>query len=186
MDLLTVARRELFKVSGMGLAAAALPAYAIAAASESNRGTGLSGVFDVRAYGATGDGKTVDTPAINKAIEAAAATEGIVLFSPGTYVCFSIRLRSKVHLVIPYGAVILAADSPLRGQTTGYQGGTYDPAESNAPWEKYQDYRHNHWQSRCRFDVSTGSGSWREPSGQRIPEGTAFVLTFRSTSEQRI
>ena len=33
----------------------------------------VSGVYDVKAFGATGDGKTLDTPAINKAIEAAAA-----------------------------------------------------------------------------------------------------------------
>jgi len=37
------------------------------------------------------------------------------------------------------------ADSPKPGETTGYNGGTYDPAESNAPWEDYQDYGHNHW-----------------------------------------
>ena len=30
-------------------------------------------VYDVRAFGAKGDGRTLDTPAINKAIEAAAA-----------------------------------------------------------------------------------------------------------------
>jgi hypothetical protein len=39
-------------------------------------------VYDVRAFGAAGDGKTLDTTAINKAIEAAAAGGGgTVLFS---------------------------------------------------------------------------------------------------------
>ena len=41
-------------------------------------------VYDVRSFGATGDGKTLDSPAINKAIEAAAAKDGgTVFFSAG-------------------------------------------------------------------------------------------------------
>src|SRR5690242_11424254 len=41
-------------------------------------------VYNVRAFGAKGDGKTIDSPAINKAIEAAnAAGGGTVLFPPG-------------------------------------------------------------------------------------------------------
>ncbi|MGH9599609.1 MAG: rhamnogalacturonidase, partial [Terracidiphilus sp.] len=63
----------------------------------------------------------------------------------GTYLCFSIRLKSYVHLHLLQGSTILAADSPLPGQTSGYNGGVYDAAEPNAPWEPYQDYGHNHW-----------------------------------------
>ena len=37
--------------------------------------------YDVRAFGAAGDGKTIDTPAINQAIGAAAAGGGNGLFS---------------------------------------------------------------------------------------------------------
>ena len=105
-------------------------------------------LFNVRTYGATGDGKTVDTPAINRAIEAvAAAGGGTLLFPAGTYVCFTIHLRSKVDLYLEHGCTILAADSPKPGETTGYRGGTYDAAEPNAPWEPYQDYGHNHWRN---------------------------------------
>src|SRR5690348_14548522 len=38
------------------------------------------GIFNVRAMGAAGDGKTVDTPAINKTIEAAASAGGGTVF----------------------------------------------------------------------------------------------------------
>src|SRR5712692_2117165 len=52
-----------------------------------------AGVFNVKTFGATGDGKTLDSPAINQAIEAAAAAGGgTVRFPAGTYRCFSIHL----------------------------------------------------------------------------------------------
>ena len=105
-------------------------------------------LFDVRTYGATGDGKTVDSPAINKAIEAAAAAGGGTVFFPaGNYVSFSIRLKSHVDLYLSQGCTIVAAESPLPGQTTGYMGGTYDAAEPNSAWEAYQDWGHNHWRN---------------------------------------
>jgi polygalacturonase len=144
MDSFNSVRRDLLKFGGIGLAAAAttLPAYA---ATKSSRHAD-SGVFDVRTFGATGDGKTVDTAAINRTIEAAAgAGGGTVLFPAGTYLCFSIHLKSYVDLFLSQGATILAADSPLPGQTTGYNGGTYDAAEPKTAYDAYQDYGHNHW-----------------------------------------
>lgn len=126
----------------------------------------MPGVFDVRTYGAVGDGKTVDTSAINKAIDAAAAAGGgTVVFPPGTWLSFSIHMKSHVGLYLSQAATILAAESPLPGQTTGYNGGTYDAAEPNTPWEDYQDYGHNHWHNSLIWgenltDISiTGPGS---------------------------
>ncbi len=165
MDSFNSARRELLKFGGMGLAAAAatLPTSAYAAPKSSIHPA--SGIFDVRTYGATGDGKTVDTPAINRAIEAAAASGGgTVLFPAGTYLCFSIRLKSHVGLHLSQGSTILAADSPLPGQTTGYNGGTYDAAEPKTTYDAFQDYGHNHWHNSLIWgegidDVSiTGPG----------------------------
>lgn len=105
---------------------------------------GASPVFNVKAYGAVGDSTTLDTPAINKAIEAANASGGgTVRIPPGTYLCYSIRLKSNVVLFIDAGATILAASVPIEGRTSG----AYDLAEPNAPWENYQDYGHNHWRN---------------------------------------
>jgi len=101
-------------------------------------------VHNVRAFGAKGDGKTVDTPAINKAIETvAAAGGGTVFFPAGTYLCYSVHLKSSVSLYLDAGAVILAADVPAEGTTAG----GYDPAGPPQPWEKYQDFGHNHWRN---------------------------------------
>jgi polygalacturonase len=140
-------RRAILRAGTLGYAGAALPAFSFSAAAQETGAPGApAGVFDVRKFGATGNGKTVDTPAVNRAIEAAAAAGGgIVVFPAGAYLCFSIHLKSNVHLHLEQGSTILAAASPLPGQTTGYNGGTYDAAEPKTEWDAYQDYGHNHW-----------------------------------------
>jgi len=95
-------------------------------------------VFSVRAFGANGDGKALDSPAINKAIDAATAVGGGTVFFPaGTYRSFSIHLKSNITLYFDQGSVLLAA-SPNDGD------GKYDAAEPN-PSDKYQDFGHTHW-----------------------------------------
>jgi len=99
-----------------------------------------TGFYDVRAFGATGDGRTIDTPAINRAIDAAgSAGGGTVYFRAGNYLCYSIHLMSRVAIYLEQGATIVAADP------ASDEGRSYDLAESNQPWEDYQDYGHNHW-----------------------------------------
>jgi len=93
---------------------------------------------DVRAFGAKGDGKALDSPSINMAIDAAAAKGGgTVYFPPGTYRSFSIRLKSNIALYFDQGSILLAA-SPNDGD------GKYDLPEPN-PHDKYQDFGHTHW-----------------------------------------
>ena len=96
--------------------------------------------FDVRAYGATGNGTTLDTDAVNRAIAAAAAAGGgTVHFGAGTYASYSVHLQSNVTLSLDAGATLLAADPPAAGQPGGY-----DDPEPNA-WDKYEDFGHSHW-----------------------------------------
>ena len=95
----------------------------------------------MRRFGATGDGTTIDTPAVNKAIDAAAAAGGgVVRFSAGTYACYSIHLKSHVTLFLDQGATILAAPTPADGGSGGY-----DAPEPDQPWHTYQDFGHSHW-----------------------------------------
>jgi polygalacturonase len=91
--------------------------------------------FDVRSFGAKGDGKALDSPAINRAIDAAAAAGGgTVHFSAGTYVTGSIRLRSNITLQFEPGTTLAASADPA----------AYDAAEPNQ-WDKFQDFGHSHF-----------------------------------------
>ncbi|HUV67727.1 MAG TPA: glycosyl hydrolase family 28-related protein [Sedimentisphaerales bacterium] len=69
---------------------------------------GTSGVFNIREYGAAGDGETLDTPAIHKAIEAcSAAGGGQVLLPPGKYLSGTVHLKSHVTLFLEAGATLV-------------------------------------------------------------------------------
>ncbi|MGH7117554.1 MAG: rhamnogalacturonidase [Acetobacteraceae bacterium] len=97
-------------------------------------------IFDVRYFGAVGDATTLDTMAINQAIAAAAsAGGGTVLFPPGTYASYSVRLRSRITLRLARGATLLAA-VPRPGQGHGF-----DRTERDGSWAAYQDFGHDHW-----------------------------------------
>ncbi len=138
-------RRDLLKFSPLAVASCA-GAAARAQTIVETVVPGTEANFNVRSYGATGNGKTVDSPGINRAIQAvAAAGGGTLIFPAGNYICFSIHLAARVDLYLSRGCTIIAADSPRPGETTGYNGGVYDPAEPNTPWEDFQDYGHNHW-----------------------------------------
>ena len=111
-------------------------------AQSSHDSSSISGRYDVRTFGAKGDGVSIDSPAINAAIEAASNSGGgTVIFAAGVYASYSIHLKSNVALFLEQGATILAAPTPY----DGLAGGGYDPAEQQGEWEPYQDYGHNHW-----------------------------------------
>ena len=96
-----------------------------------------TGIFNVRDYGAKGDGKTLDSPAINAAIEAAVRDGGgQVLLPAGTYLSGSIRLKSNIDLHLSAGCTILAAPASMKA---------YDPSESFGGFPEYQDGGHTYF-----------------------------------------
>jgi polygalacturonase len=100
-------------------------------------------VFDVRAHGAKGDGVTLDTAAINSAIEAAAvAGGGTVYFPAGTYLSFSIRLKSNITLYLDSGATLEAA-RPSTDLSAGYD--APEPTAGPPGTDQYEDFGHSHW-----------------------------------------
>jgi polygalacturonase len=132
-------RRGFIRAASGALFSAAVGAQASRAAQNAEDAPSHKS-FDVREFGAKGDGKTFDTSAINAAIDAAAAAGGGTVRVPaGSYLCYSIHLKSKIRLFLSSGATIVAADPPPKGQPG------FDLPEPNQPWEDYQDFGHNHW-----------------------------------------
>jgi polygalacturonase len=138
----TNVRREFLKRAGAGLPGAALLFQAGQGGARAAESAAAPGLFNVRAFGASGGGAALDTAAVNKTVQAAAASGGGTVFFPaGSYLCHSIHLMSNVALYLDMGATIVAADSPAEGASGGY-----DLAEPNE-WSQYQDYGHSHWRN---------------------------------------
>jgi polygalacturonase len=132
-------RRDFLRLASAGLAAGSFGLGARTVGAARQTAGAAAGALDVRMFGAVGDGKSIDTPAINKAIDAAASAGGGTVFFPaGNYLSYSIHLKSNVGLYLDHGSTIVAADTLASGS------GGYDAAEPN-PWDKYQDYGHSHW-----------------------------------------
>ena len=93
-------------------------------------------IYNVRDYGAKGDGQTLDHEAINRAIDACTQQGGgQVVLPTGTYLCGSIRLKSNVDLHLTPGARILAAPASMKA---------YDESEVFGGPE-YQDGGHTYF-----------------------------------------
>jgi polygalacturonase len=100
--------------------------------------------YDVRSYGATGNGRTLDTTAVQRAIDGAAKDGGgIVHFPAGSYLSFSLRLRSQVTLEFAPGSTLLAATPDFSVLSRQYDA----PEAQPVAIVPYQDYGHNHWQN---------------------------------------
>lgn len=94
-------------------------------------------VFNVKDFGAKGDGVTLDSPAINAAIEEAVANGGGQVYLPaGTYLSGSIRLKSNIDLHLSPGCVIKAAPASMKA---------YDESESFGGFPEYQDGGHTYF-----------------------------------------
>jgi hypothetical protein len=62
-------------------------------------GARSSSVFNVLEFGAKGDGKTPDSPAIQKALNAAGAVSGTVYFPAGRYRCHDLKVQAHTTVL---------------------------------------------------------------------------------------
>jgi hypothetical protein len=73
------------------------------------RALGSTSIYNIRDYGAVGDGNMLDTKAIQKAINQCAKKGGKVYFPSGIYLSGSLRLHSNVTIEISEGATLLGS-----------------------------------------------------------------------------
>jgi hypothetical protein len=101
----------------------------------------LSCSANVLNYGATGNGATYDTNAINNAILAvsgsaiANGSPGLVYFPPGTYLVNTVHLQSDTTLWLASGCTLLC----------GTDLDTRDYYPNDSPWTSYQDFGHSYF-----------------------------------------
>ena len=80
-----------------------------------NEGVKKTASLSVKDFGAVGDGKTLDSPAIQKALDACgAAGGGVVRIPSGTYLSGAIFLKSNTTLVIEEGALLEGSSEEVR------------------------------------------------------------------------
>lgn len=112
-----------FVVALAALILAGLPAGGSAAETPPGR------VFPVSQYGAVGDGKSLDTGAIQKAVDAcSAAGGGTVLFPPGVYLSGTLFLKDNVRLFLDTKAVLRGSARPEDYAAIGRKNGLGKPA----------------------------------------------------------
>ncbi|MGC9670802.1 glycoside hydrolase family 28 protein [Planosporangium sp. 12N6] len=149
----TVAAATVAVVAVTGGVASATTGQASAVAGAAPA-VGVAATYNIRSYGAKGDGNANEASAFEKAITAAnAAGGGIVQVPSGTYkVASTVHLRSNVTIQLDSGATV-------RGAGSGY-----DAPESN-PNDNYQDYGHSHFHNAMFYGDRlsnigfTGSGT---------------------------
>jgi len=150
-----------------GLAVLAMQFFCGTSPAQSQASSAEKNFFNVRNFGAVGDGTNLDSPAINRAIDAvAAAGGGTVLVPAGTYLSGSIHLQSNIHLLIDSGATILGAPQSLHA---------YDETEP-FPSGAFQDgghcYFHNSllWGENLTNVVISGHGTINGGGLERNPK----------------
>jgi polygalacturonase len=125
-------------------------------------------LFDVRVFGATGDGVADDRAAIQRAVDSCAVSGGTVLFPPGSYLTGSIDLGSNVDLYLQRGATIL-------GSTR-----LSDYAEHTPEFRSYNDLflKHSLFYAERKTNISLRG------EGTIDGQGSAFPVTTRQKPER--
>jgi polygalacturonase len=129
--------------------------------------------FNVRDFGAKGDGTTLDSPSINKAIEKAAESGGgKVVLPEGRYFCGSIRMKSNIELHLAKGAVIVADE---------WNSTSYDPTEPFTP-PAYQDGGHTYFHNSLIWGENLENVSI---TGEGLIDGTRLT-TYKGELNKKL
>lgn len=129
----SLSRRRFVLTGGLAATAIAIHGQTSAEASIENAGALQkpgNGIYNIKDFGAKGDGKTLDSPAINKAIEHCNSNGGgTILVPPGVFLSGTIHLKSNMVFHIGAGATILGSSN-----LADYQDVVESKDKSRGPW----------------------------------------------------
>lgn len=180
-------RRHFILTTASTVACFALPTSKTKASSDNGA------VFNIRSFGAAGDGTTLDTAAIQRAIDAcAAAGGGQVLVPMGSFVTGTIHMKDKVTLHLEKEAVLLGS-TQLADYTTDIVGSIEAPAFNRcliyAHSAKNIAFTGSGWidarGSTHHFPVNVGNGLGERPMLMRLVacQDVAFAdLNFKNSA----
>ena len=147
--------------------------------------------LDVRSFGATGNGTTSDTAAIQRSIDEASRQGALLTFPPGRYLSGTLHLRSHLSLVIAKGATLVASPhdrqfSPLRPD----YGDTVDELETaNASFALLSGARLSDVTLAGRGTIDMNRGAANGPKGIGLRECSNVAidsLTVRNAPNRNI
>lgn len=153
----------------------------------------LDHVFDVRDYGATGDGATNDATAISDTIDAAAASGGVVFFPQATYVFddddtvpYNVTLQfvPGALLQVETGKVVTIQGTILAGNNQIFSGaGFVDtnqlPGHNNICWYPGSSFN-DKWDAMINQWVA-GAFVKRTVYIPRVPIGNSAAINYTGT-----
>src|SRR2546430_2612886 len=105
-----VSRRSLVTATGVGILSQSHVAAQTAAGSNSLL---CARIYNVRDFGAKGDGQTLDTPAVQAAIDACTRDKGGTVVVPaGDFIVGTVELKSNVTLHVSAAGRLLGSGKP--------------------------------------------------------------------------
>jgi len=105
-------KREFIKKVGFFSAAGMFAAIPSASGQQIDAGATNSTIFNVKDFGAKGNGKTPDSAAIQKALDAAGKVQGTTFFPAGNYRCHDLKVHPFTSVM---GVPQLSYDGPDSG-----------------------------------------------------------------------
>jgi hypothetical protein len=143
--------------------------------------------FDITSYGAVSDGPALaNQAAINRAIEAAAASGGGTVVVPtGDFKTFTVRLRSNVGLHLAQKTSVLRA--AVSGTGANQDGGFYDAPEVNL-FVGLQDHGHSHWANSLIYGNEVENVTISGPGmidGSYVDPATGYIVNVLTGNDPR-
>ena len=106
---MNLTRKDFLLRAGAAALPVSLAGAALSAAGQSATPAPAGPQFNIRHFGAKGDGQTKDTQAIQGAIDAAGGNGGTVYFPPGNYLSGTVRFKSRVTVFLDAGATLISS-----------------------------------------------------------------------------